>query len=102
METIILLTIFVFTVKDQLNQLSDADIMLEIDSTEVQLANATGRPNPGDSINDVHNNFSLKIDHTLDIRKMEGILVLWETKDGRLEAKFTTGTDGEGPPPLKV
>ena len=36
----------IFKVKDQLNQLSDSDIMLEIESTEVQFANATGRPNP--------------------------------------------------------
>ena len=76
--------------------------MTEIDSTEVQLANATGRPNPGDCINDIHNGFTLTIDPNLDIRRMEAILVVWETADGLLESKFTTGTDGEGPPPLKV
>lgn len=89
-------------VKDQLNQLSDSDILLEIDSTEVQLANATGRPNPGEGINDIHNGFSMKIDHRLDIRRMDAILIVWETEAGLLESKFTTGTDGEGPPPLKV
>ena len=76
--------------------------MLEIESTEVQFANATGRPNPGDGINDIYNNFSLRIDYNLDVRRMEGILVVWETEEGVLESKFTTGTDGEGPPPLKV
>ena len=76
--------------------------MAKLESPEVQLANATGRPIPGTELDITPDGFSIRIVPDLDLRKMEGILLVWEVEGGILEAKFTTTNEGEGPTPLKV
>ena len=89
-------------VKNELATYSDAEIMAKLDAPEVQLANAMGRPNPGTELDITPDGFSIQIVPDLDIRKLEGILLVWQTDEGILESKFTTSNEGEGPSPLKV
>lgn len=93
---------FFHSVKNELATFSDAEIMAKVETPDVQLANAMGRPNPGTELDITPDGFSIKIDPDLDIRKMEGILLVWQTEEGVLESKFTTTNEGEGPSPLKV
>ena len=72
-------------------------------SPKVVAANKQGEIKRGKIFDQTPDDFSLRISRDLKVASMEGIMVIWETKQrAELEAKLLVSPSGKVPKPLHV